>query len=676
MRGLRLRVGAKLTLSAAVGIALVSVLVGNVFFSGRDTIGATETALTRQKLIQDAGRAQVEFERMRVSFREIKMARAKEEVDKALATFRTTAAAAAGYLGEMRSGVRLAVNQERLDKAGALIKSYDAAVEEIGVLQKQIFDLWVARDQVLDVWNKAFDGFVGATALKELPNGAEVEALVRGADSVSKTARIVSWRYDATEAAAQAARIPPLQKRAQDMLRQGRGKLSDAALIAALDGLDKNLARFSEVIDQTVKARAQQGQVLDGKLRPLVAEIDTLIGATVASATQLVRAEAGELIDGVGRATQVSVILGLLVVVVLVGSAVFGSLMVGKPVRRIGEVLRGLADGNRAVEIPYTTRYDEVGEAARAALAFRDNLARVEQLEADRKATEAQAAEERRAAMARLAGEFEAAVGQIVARVSQASGALESAAGAMATTAETTQTLAGSVAAASEQASANVASVASATNEMASSVGEIGRQVQESSRIAAQAVAEARTTDERINALSQSAGRIGDVVKLITAIAEQTNLLALNATIEAARAGEAGKGFAVVAQEVKALAAQTGKATGDISAQISEMQGATHDSVTAIKAIGGTIGKIAEIAAAIAAAVEEQGAATGEIARNVQEAAKGTDQVARHITDVNRGASQTGTASGQVLASARELSKDGGRLRQEVEKFLAAVRAA
>jgi methyl-accepting chemotaxis protein len=200
--------------------------------------------------------------------------------------------------------------------------------------------------------------------------------------------------------------------------------------------------------------------------------------------------------------------------------------------------------------------------------------------------------------------------------------------------------------------------------------------VQESSRIAAQAVAEARTTDERITALSQSAGRIGDVVKLITAIAEQTNLLALNATIEAARAGEAGKGFAVVAQEVKALAAQTGKATGDISTQIADMQGATHDSVVAIKAIGSTIGKIAEIAAAIAAAVEEQGAATGEIARNVQEAAKGTDEVARHITDVNRGASQTGTASGQVLTSAQELSKDGGHLRQEVGKFLAAVRAA
>ncbi|WP_146604378.1 methyl-accepting chemotaxis protein [Rhodoplanes roseus] len=675
MRGLRLRVGAKLTLSAAVGIALVLVLVGSAFFSGRDTIAATETALTRQKLIQDAGRAQVEFERMRVAFREIKMARSKEEVDRALTTFRQTAGEASRYLAEMRNAVRLQDNVTRIDRAAGLIGTYDKAVEDVAILQKQIFDLWVARDQVLDVWNKAFDSFVKSPALEASPDGADVEALVREADSVSKTARIVSWRYDATEAAAQAARIPPLQKKAQEILRQGRGKLTDPTLIAALDGLDKNLARFSEVIDSTVKARAQQGEVLEKRLHPLVGEIDRLIAETVGSATEMVRREAGELISGVEQATRLSVVLGLLVVAVLVGSAVFGGMMVGKPVRRIGEVLRGLADGNRSVEIPYTARYDEVGEAARAALAFRDNLARVEQLESDRKATEAQTAEERRAAMSRLAGEFETAVGRIVERVSQASGALEAAAGAMTSTAESTETLAGNVAAASEEASANVAAVASATQEMTSSVGEIGRQVQESSRIATHAVAQARTTDDRIATLSQSAGRIGDVVKLITAIAEQTNLLALNATIEAARAGEAGRGFAIVAQEVKALAAQTGKATGDISAQIADMQAATQDSVLAIKEIGGTIGQIAEIASAIAAAVEQQGAATGEIARNVQQAAKGTDEVARHITDVNRGASETGTASGQVLASAKELAQDGARLRQEVGKFLAAVRA-
>ena len=197
-----------------------------------------------------------------------------------------------------------------------------------------------------------------------------------------------------------------------------------------------------------------------------------------------------------------------------------------------------------------------------------------------------------------------------------------------------------------------------------------------SSRIAGEAVKQAERTDARITELSQAAGRIGDVVKLITAIAEQTNLLALNATIEAARAGEAGRGFAVVASEVKALAAQTAKATDEITSQIAGMQVATQDSVGAIKEIGATIARISEIAQTVASTVEEQGAVTAEIARNVVEAAKGTAEVAEKITEVNRGANATGAASGQVHASARALSRESGHLKTAVDKFLDTVRAA
>ena len=194
--------------------------------------------------------------------------------------------------------------------------------------------------------------------------------------------------------------------------------------------------------------------------------------------------------------------------------------------------------------------------------------------------------------------------------------------------------------------------------------------------MASDAVDQARRTNERVGELSKAATRIGDVVELINTIAGQTNLLALNATIEAARAGEAGRGFAVVASEVKALAEQTAKATGEIGQQIGSIQAATQESVGAIREISGTIEKLSEISSAIAAAVEEQGAATQEISRNIQQAAIGTQQVSANISEVQRGAGETGSASSQVLSAAQMLSGDSNRLKVEVDRFLSTVRAA
>ena len=264
----------------------------------------------------------------------------------------------------------------------------------------------------------------------------------------------------------------------------------------------------------------------------------------------------------------------------------------------------------------------------------------------------------------------------IITSLSKASSELEVTARALSDNAGNTTRLATVVANASEDASNNVQSVASATEELASSVREISQQVQESNRIAASAVKQADETDSRINALSQAANRIGDVIKLITSVAEQTNLLALNATIEAARAGEAGRGFAVVAQEVKALAAQTAKATDEIGIQIAGMQTATQEAVGSIKMISSTIGKISEITSAISAAIEEQGAATQEISGNIQRTADGTAHVAGTIAEVSHGANQTGAASSQLLSSARQLSDSTTSLQAEIDGFLKSIAAA
>ena len=348
-------------------------------------------------------------------------------------------------------------------------------------------------------------------------------------------------------------------------------------------------------------------------------------------------------------------------------------------IRSMNQMTRAMgtiAGGETEIVVPCLDRRDEMGAMAHALLVFQDNAEKIRSMQAEREALEKAAQAEKAAAMKLLADDFEARIGEIVETVSSASTELEASAKTLTATADRSQQLATAVAAASEQATANVQSVASATEQLTSSVTEIGRQVQESARVAGDAVGQARATNDRVGELSKAAGRIGDVVELINTIASQTNLLALNATIEAARAGEAGRGFAVVASEVKALAEQTAKATGEISQQILGIQSATGESVSAIKAISGTIERLSEISSTIAAAVEEQGAATQEISRNVQQAAQGTQQVSSNINDVERGAGETGSASSQVLSAAQMLSGDSNRLKLEVTKFLQSVRAA
>ncbi|MCK1362024.1 HAMP domain-containing methyl-accepting chemotaxis protein [Bradyrhizobium sp. 199] len=387
------------------------------------------------------------------------------------------------------------------------------------------------------------------------------------------------------------------------------------------------------------------------------------------------QAEAAEAATREAVRTSMMVAFAIAVVVLAAVGFLLGRSISKTLAAMVGAMTR-LARGELSISVPGIGRKDEIGEMAGAVEVFRSNMAEADRLRTEQAEADVRGRAQRKQDMQRLADTFEGAVGEIIGTVSSAATELEASANTLTQAAERGNGLATAVAAASEEASANVQSVSAASEEMTSSVSEISRQVQESARVADVAVAQAQHTNARVTELTKAASRIGDVVELINTIAAQTNLLALNATIEAARAGEAGKGFAVVATEVKALAEQTAKATGEIGQHIGAIQAATEDSAGAIKEIGDTIAKMSEISSTIAAAMEEQGAATQEISRNIQHAAQGTSEVSANIADVQRGAGETGAASAQVHSAAQSLSQESNRLKSEVARFLDSVRAA
>ena len=348
---------------------------------------------------------------------------------------------------------------------------------------------------------------------------------------------------------------------------------------------------------------------------------------------------------------------------------------VSRPIGRMTAAMRRLADHDLTTEIEGVGRGDEIGQMAAAVQVFKDNMVRADELAAQQ-AAEQKLKDERAQRLDTLTRDFETKASSLVGILSSAATELNATAQSMSATAEETNAQSVAVSAASEQASANVQTVASATEELVASIQEIGSQVAQSTRIAGEAVDAAKRTDSTVQELAVSAQKIGDVVRLIQDIASQTNLLALNATIEAARAGEAGKGFAVVASEVKALANQTSRATEEIASQVGEVQQATEGAVGAIDSIRNKIGELSQIAATIASAIEEQGAATQEIARNIQEAARGTQEVSTNIVAVKEAATQTGAAAEQVLGSSSQLSQEANQLSREVGDFLAGVKAA
>ncbi|MBK5960573.1 hypothetical protein CCR97_20565 [Rhodoplanes elegans] len=356
-----------------------------------------------------------------------------------------------------------------------------------------------------------------------------------------------------------------------------------------------------------------------------------------------------------------------------------GIVMVGRrvirPLQGIQAAMVKVADGDLTTEVPYLDRQDEIGSLAAALGTFKQNAVEKARFEEEQEKRREQAAR-RQSTIEDAITAFETGIGEALGALGSAAGDMRRTSDALGATAEQTNGQARDAASSSDEASQNVQTVAAASEELSSSIHEISRQVAHAATVAKRAVAETEETDATVQGLTDAAHKIGEIVSLITAIANQTNLLALNATIEAARAGEAGKGFAVVASEVKSLAGQTAKATEDISGQVGAIQEVADRALAAMRRIVTTIGEVSNVASSIAAAVEEQGAATAEITRNTQEAARRTRSVSENISGVQACAGETGTAAGGVKASAEILKTQSDTLRNRIDDFLEKIRAA
>ncbi len=408
-----------------------------------------------------------------------------------------------------------------------------------------------------------------------------------------------------------------------------------------------------------------------------IARAEGMIDQAVANARGFTDKAMETTTEQVSAATRFGLLAGAAMLLSLLAAAILLMLNIQRPITRLVAVLERMAAGEIDAEIPESQRGDEIGALGRAVDNIKTMVARKAAEEAElRQIADAAAAAERRRTMVELADSFERAVGGIVSMVSSSSTELQATAEQMTANASQTAAQSTTVAAAAEEAAANVGTVAAAAEELGTSVQEIGRQVAGSAGLAQAAVAEADQTTRLVQELSQ--GRRADRRDGGNDLEHRRPDQPVGPQCDdrGRPAGESGRGFAVVAAEVKELANQTARATEEIGRRIGQVQGVTDQAVSAIGGITGRIREINDVASSIAAAVEQQSAATQEIVRNVAQASSGTAEVTGNIAGVARASEDTGAAAAHVLTSASELSQQSEHLSAEVRRFLTTVRAA